>query len=391
MIPRLTRPLSLGIGAVIAVILAATSGCSTSASSGSTQDQFGAVDAQYQKTLDVGYKGDFQPPPASGPAAVKGKNIWWISCGQAFAACSTMSTSFEEAGKALGWNVTVQDGKADPNVAQDLIRQAIASKVDGIGLATFDCPTIKGALLEAKAAQIPVVNYGSVDCNDQVYGGSGSSLFAATVKLRGSDRALDFISAWARARAQYLIAKTNGQANVLNIAEQSQVLQKTNGDAFAEEMKTCSGCTVTQVPFTFAQVPNPATQNFQTAIQAHPAANAVVEGVDAIMSLGLQTAVKQAGSSKAIVGGGEGFTSNFDLIRSGTQTFSVALPYGWIMWGVADTLNRILAGDDPSNFPSEGAGWQYVDKDHNLPAQSQGYDAPVDYRAAYTSIWGGQS
>jgi ribose transport system substrate-binding protein len=388
---RSRRLLAIGAGALVAALsLASLSGCSRANDPGPGANPSGAtIDAKYQTILDAGYKGDFQAPPSSGPKAATGKNVWWISCGQAYAACSIMSTEFKAAGDVLGWNVTIQDGQATPTVASDLIRQGISAKVDAIGLATFDCPTIKGALLEAKAANIPVVNFGSVDCNDKVYSEGGDPLFAATVKLRGSDRALDFETQWAQARAQYVIAKTNGTANVLSVAEQSQVLQKTNGDAFDAEMASCPGCTVTQVPFTFAQVPNPATQQFQTAIQSHPEATAIVEGVDAIMSLGLQTAVQQAGKAGLIVGGGEGFDSNLDLIRSGTQTFSVALAYGWIMWATADTLNRVFAGDKPADFPSQGSGWQYVDADHNLPSAGTSYDAPVDYRAAYTAIWKG--
>lgn len=378
--------------AVLAAASLVIAACSPAADISGTQSptESSATNPQYTATLDKGYKGDFEAPPADGPKAEKGRNVWWISCGEAYAACSTMSKEFAAAGKVLGWNVTVQDGQATPTTAATLIRSAISARVDGIGLATFDCPTIKSALLEAQAAKIPVVNFGSVDCNDVVYNDSSASPLFVTVKLRGSDRALDFTSAWAKARAQYVIAKSNGKANVLNVAEQSQVLQKTNGDAFAEEMKTCAGCTVTLVPFTFAQVPNPATQQFQTAIQAHPDATVVAEGVDAIMALGLQTAVSGSGRDNLIVGGGEGFLNNFDLMRTKVQTFSVALSYGWIMWGAADTLNRVFAGSSPSALPSQGSGWQYVDAEHNLPAAGQSYDAPVDYRSAYTRIWNGK-
>jgi ribose transport system substrate-binding protein len=390
---EIKRARSTPVVAALVAITLAIAGCSTATIAGASQPTTAAstTSAKYQAILTKGYKGDFQPAPISGPKAQTGKKVWWISCGQAYAACSTMSTEFAAAGKALGWSVTVQDGNATATTAASLIRSAISAKVNAIGLATYDCPTIKSALLEAKAAKIPVVNFGSIDCNDPVYNDpSAKALFTATVKLRGSNRALNFETAWAKARAEYVIAKTNGKANVLNVAEQSQVLQKTNGEAFTQEMKTCAGCTVTQVPFTFAQVPNPATQQFQTAIQAHPDATVVAEGLDSIMGLGLQTAVSSSGRHGLIVGGGEGFANNFDLIRQNVQTFSVALSYGWMMYALADTLNRVFAGQNPAAFPNEGGGWQYVDKGHNLPPKGQAYDAPVNYRAAYTKIWMGK-
>jgi ribose transport system substrate-binding protein len=64
------------------------------------------------------------------------------------------------------------------------------------------------------------------------------------------------------------------------------------------------------------------------------------------------------------------------------------VPYGWFAWAAADTLNRVFAGGSPASFPNEGTGWQYVDKDTNLPS-GETYEPPVDYKAAYEKIWGG--
>jgi len=290
----------------------------------------------------------------------------------------------------LGWNVTIQDGKADPTLAASLLRQAVAAHVDGVALSSFDCPGIKSALLDAKAAKIPVVNWVSTDCNDPAYGGSDSALFTATVKVRGSDRPLDFYNAWSKARADYLVAKAGPKAKILWVSEQGQLEQKQQGGVFEKEISTqCPGCKLTRVPFTFAQVPNPATQQFTTALQAHPEANVIAEGIDAMMTLGLQTAVQQSGRKGLIVGGGEGFPANFDLIRSGVQTFSIAIPYNWIIWGLADTLNRVFAGASPKTFPDEGAGWQFVDADHNLPSAGKFYEPALDFKAAYNKIWNG--
>lgn len=369
----------------------ATGSASTasSAATGSTASAPAADSAlsAAQKALELGYAGDFEPPPTSGPKAVTGKNVWVISCGQAFEACVTQSAAFKEAGEKLGWRVTIQDGKADPTVASTLIRQAVAAKVDGIAVAYFDCPGVKSALLDARTAKVPVVTSGSLDCDNAAYKGNDDPLYTAAVNLRGSTDAAEFYADWARARANYVIATTNGTGNVLSIYENSQAIQQANGKAFAEQMATCTGCTVAEVPFSFAQVPNPATLQWKSAILAHPKANVVANGIDALMGLGLQSAITQAARPGLVVDGGEGNGGNLDLIRGGVQHSSTAMPYEWIFWGLADTLNRVFAGDDPSTFPSQGAGWQYVDKDHNLPPAGQPYEVPVDFRAAYEKIW----
>lgn len=343
-----------------------------------------------QAALDAGYKGDFRPPPTSGPKAVRGKNVWYVSCGQLFAACQVQTKGFQEAAKSLGWNLTVQDGKADGSVSAGLIRQAVAARADAVAISGFDCPGIKSALTEAKAANVPVISYASVDCNDPLYNAQDQSLLVTT-KLRGSGRPTLFREEWAKARVPYIVAKAGPDAKILWVSEQGQLDQRAQGDSFEKTVAAdCPKCELTRVPFTFAQVPNPATQQFTTAIQSHPDATVVAEGIDAMMSLGLDTAIKQSGRRDLLVGGGEGFQSNFDLIRAGSQTFSVAIPYTWTAWAIADTVNRVLAGEDRVNLPDEGTGWQYVDATHNLPAKGADYEPPIDFRASYQRIWNGQ-
>ncbi|HEX6285961.1 MAG TPA: sugar ABC transporter substrate-binding protein, partial [Acidimicrobiia bacterium] len=61
----------------------------------------------------------------------------------------------------------------------------------------------------------------------------------------------------------------------------------------------------------------------------------------------------------------------------------------WIFWGLADSLNRIFAGEDPATLPNQGGGWQFVDAEHNIPPEGESYSPPVDFRTAYTAIWEG--
>jgi ribose transport system substrate-binding protein len=359
-----------------------SAGSGSAASSGS--DDF-LADAK--AVLDKGYAGDFDDPPTEGPKAVGGKKVWYVSCGQAFEACVVQSNAFKAAGDALGWDVTIQDGKADPSVTAALIRQAIAAKIDGMAVAYFDCPGIKSALLDAKTAKMPVVQLGSLDCDNEIYQSDDDALFAASPKLRGSTDAAEWYANWARARADYTIAKSEGKAKVLSIFENSQAIQQANGDAFADQMKKCTSCEVKRVPFSFAQVPNPATQQWKSAILSNPTYDIVANGIDAVMFLGLQPAVQAAGR-EVTVDGAELNPGNIDLIRSGVQRSAAAVPYGWFAWATADTLNRVFAGDDPASFPDEGTGWQFVDKDNNLPS-GKDYEPPVDYKAAYEKIWNG--
>jgi ribose transport system substrate-binding protein len=363
-----------------------TAGCSTIGGGGGGSTEAPTVDTSF---LEEGYAGAFEAPPTDGPAAIPGKNVWYISCGQAYAACAGAAESFDEAGQALGWNVTITDGKADPNTAATIIKQAVAAGVDGVGLFTFDCPGIKSALLEARDAGIPVVNYGSLDCDDEAFG-SEEPLFAASVNESGSSNQADMWKQLGEARAKYTAAVLGDKGGtVININETSQRAHQWQEVGFTDTIaEVCPKCTVVDVPFTFAQVPNKSSEIFKAAILQNPDVGAITWDTDALIGLGLMPVLQQAGlgADVALVGA-EGNPPNMDAIRAGQQTSSSFIPYGWYQWAMADTFNRIFAGEDPASLPSEGGGYMYIDKDHNLPAEGQPVVLPIDYKAAYKAVW----
>jgi ribose transport system substrate-binding protein len=339
--------------------------------------------------LEEGYAGVFEPPPAEGPAAQPDKDVWYISCGQAYAACAGAAASFEEAGNELGWNVTITDGAADPNTAAGIIRQAIAADADAVGLFTFDCPGIKSALLEAKDAGVPVVNFGSLDCDDEAFG-SEEPLFAASVKALGEESQSVLWMGLGEARAKYVAASLGEEGGkVVNIWETSQRAHQWQQVGFEETIaEECPNCEVVNVEFTFAQVPNESSETFTAALLQHPDLAALTWDTDALMGLGLNTVIQQAGLPSSVVkAGAEGNPPNMDHIRAGEQTSSSFIPYGWYQWGMADTMNRIFAGEDPASFPSQGGGYMYIDKDHNLPPEGEPVELTVDYKAAYKAVW----
>lgn len=348
----------------------------------------GDLVAESKAIVEDGYAGLYEAPPQSGPAAVTGKTIWYISCGQAFVLCAQQAEGFAEAAEHLGWTVSIQDGKATPSVASDIIRQAVAARVDGIAISAFDCPGIKSALLQARAEDVPVVSVQSIDCSADVFGAE-DALFTASVNMLGSTDARDFYYRFGELRAHYLIAKTGGRGKIVSIAETSQQVQQMNHKGFMDTMAGCAECEVAESMFNFGQVPSPATQIWQSALLQNPDAAVIEYGIDALMELGLQTAVRQSGRRDLIVGGGEGFPNNFDLIRAGTQSFSIGLPFKWFGWAVADTVNRVLAGEDPASMPSQGTGFLFVDAEHNLPPAGEMLEPALDFRAAYLSVWNG--
>jgi ribose transport system substrate-binding protein len=333
------------------------------------------------------YAGNWQLPPETGPAAVEGADVWFISCGQAFEPCANQAQAFSDAAEVLGWNATIADGAADPTVAIGHIEQAIAAGADALALSAFDCSGIKNALIQATDAGMPVVNTFSADCNEE--DPSEDPLFAATMIMAGYPTATEFYRAWDADKASYVIAKTGGQAEVVSVVSINQLIHREGDLAFREVLSECDGCSVVDsVEFTFADIGDGSfTQMVQSGLLNNADANVLFVPFDALYSLGVADALTQSGLNPITIGG-EGFAPNMQLIRDGVQTASLALSFEWAGYGAADTVNRILAGEDPADLPNQGMGWQLVDAENNLPEEGA-FVPDVDYRSVYEVVWTG--
>jgi ribose transport system substrate-binding protein len=370
--------------AAVALLAVSVAACGSSSGGASTSETTGGE----AKELTKLYAGEWTMPPTSGPKAEKGKEVWFISCGQAFENCAKASEAFEDAGTALGWNVNVVDGEANPSKANELIKQAVAAHVDGIASIAWDCPTIKSGLLAAKQAGIPTVNFGGFDCDFKAFGG-GEPLFTKTENVLGGTSFENYIDAYETARADAMLTLTGGgDEKILQLEEQSLTNSKVKSEAFKKEVEAkCPECGLIPVKWQYAQVPQEATQIWKSAIQQNPDAEVLVTSSDDIMNLGLRSAIQQSGHRGLFVMGAEAPPPNQELIREGFESAALAIPPGfaWQMWGEADTLNRVFAKSD--EFPDEGGGWVLLDKEH-VPAEGEEIKTP-DYQGEFEKIWNG--
>jgi ribose transport system substrate-binding protein len=379
---------SLLIGLALSLVLAAGCGSNKDDSNTKTGASEPASGVQTAKAMvKEGYAGTHRELPTSGPTPKKAQKILVIACSQAAPGCAVPAAAMAEAGKVLGWRVTVFDGKLTPSVYASGVQQAISGHYDGIILNSVDCAPIKAPLAQAKAAGIKIVSFISLDCSDPSAGGGkplfdGQLLFKDRVEYKANVQAQV-----SRLIAAYTIAKTDGKAKIVELREDDTASVKYNSIGFEKWIaKLCPDCKIYKTLFTGGDLLNGALQSkTSAALAAHPDANAVMAPYDASILLGIGAAVKASGR-KLILTGNEGLAPNIALIKQGLQTMAVGFPDGWGGWGAIDEMNRAL-----NNEPSvdEGIGNQIVDKDHNLPTKTAFFDAdPIDYKAAYKKIWG---
>jgi ribose transport system substrate-binding protein len=372
-VPR--RPLT----ALIAGIVIA----SAVASAPSLAADTASVVAAAQKSVEKFTAGTETKPPASGPKAVAGKSIFVISCGQVIPGCSMQTNGAVEAGKALGWNVTLVDGNFGVNDAYNKgIRQAVAAHADGVILVSVDCNRVTQALREAKAAGVKVVGQNGFTCADD------PSLMALENYSMATPDLAAFGQAEGAAQAAYIIAKRNGKSKILNFrfVDNTFAIQITNG--FTTKMAECGDCVVKNGDIALSDYGTPTgfTQKVNASLLAAGDVDAVRVPFDSFITGGVGPAVVNAGkAANTLVIGSEGFEANLNLIRQKRgESVAFASDQAWIGWGAADALNRVFAGGQPA---PAGIGFKLIDADHNMPASGD-YHSAIDFKSVYKAVWG---
>lgn len=398
--PKSCAPTSLRALSILAAVSAVVSSChkqtETPAPSAATDDklhQEAAPEpdphmlATAQAEVERAYKGTERQPPQHATKPTPGKKVWIISPGQIGESASIATNAAKEAGELVGWDMTLFDSKLDVANFSLGIRQAIAARADGVILHSIDCPLVKQALSEARAAHVKVVGYYSLDCDDP--SAKGEPLFDGAVNF-GSDFS-DYAAvtrAWGAAKADWIITRTKGRAKVISFKEDELLVVKYIREGFEQELAKCKTCEIVKtVDFTLADLGPKLQQKAQGALLQHPEANAVHVPYDSAVLLGISAAIMESGrSDKLEVIAGEGFPSNIQLIRDNKgQDAANAFPAKWTGYAAIDTMNSVLHGEKPQD---SGIGYKLVDREHNLPPAGQGYEPAADYKAAYKHAWG---
>jgi len=356
-------------------------------SSGSSSDD----PVAYGKAqLEKWYKGTERAMPDSAPAIAKGKKVWVISCGQAAEGCAVPGNAAIDAGKLVGWDMTIFDGGLNPSKYSDGVRQAIAAHADGIILDVVDCAITKQALQEAKDAGIKLLGLHALDCSDPT-AGSGKNLWDADLyygEQFPNYKAL--VLAFGSTKADWIMANAGAKANIIEFRQDELAVVKYINDGFDKEIKAhCPDCKITTVNFVLADLGPKVTAKAQAALAQNPSANAIMVPYDSALTFGIGSAIDSSGrKSQLKVMGGEGFKSNIEAARKGKQQ-DAGTGYGfeWEGWATIDSMNRLFNGQDQVDCGCGFKVWDVGPPAHNLPPEGQAYQPTADFRTNYKKIW----
>lgn len=344
--------------------------------------------AAAQERLDRWYEGTHREMPQESPPPLEGTNLWIISCGQAAEGCAVPSNAAAEAAEAIGWDVTIFDGKLNPAEYSNGVNQAVAAGADAIVLNVVDCQYASQALKDAKAAGVKIYGLHSLDCDDPAVGGE-ATFDAELYYGEEFPNYRELVIAFGGTKADWIIVKTEGQARTIQFNQDELLVVKYIGDGFEKTMETCTTCEVVQsVEFVLADLGPPLQQKAQQALLQNPDANSVMVPYDSAMTLGISSAIEESGRKDDLwVMGGEGFVANIQNTRDNKgQDAGTGYGFEWEGWAVVDGVNRLLQGEEQVDC---GCGFAVWDAEHNFPEEEGvAFQVPVDFRANYRKIWG---
>ena len=373
--------LLLAAGAIMALgLTACTSGSSESASSGATAaGDSGCADvvATAQKAVDTASKSDAPwNGPTTGPKAVEGKTLVYVAQSMTNPGVAGVAKGLQEAAAAIGWNVKVIDGLGTPAGIQSAFSQALTTKPDGIVIGGFDPKTTAAQVAEANAANIPLAAWQALSTP----GPSTDPLLFTNITTKVEDVA--------KISADYVIAKSNGNAGVVIFTDSSIPFAEGKSQMIKKELETCSGIKVLEydnVPLSDVSARMP--QEVSSLLSKHNEAWTYSVAINDVYYENAAAALRaggvSAGGAPFNVGAGDGDSSALQRIKAGEyQTATVPSPLKSEGWQIVDELNRAFNKQPASGYVPQ----IHVSTKENTTV-TDAWD-PVGYQDAYRAIWG---
>lgn len=318
-------------------------------------------------------------PPSRGPAAQRaGATIAYVAADLTNGGVNTVSRAVAEAGAAIGWHVTVLDGKGDTQGRTDAVNQAIAMHPAGIVLGGFDATEQAATIKQAVGLGIPVVGWHA--------GSDPGPIPAAGVFANVTTDPLEV--AWLA--AAYAVADSAGTAGVVVLTDSQYQVAVRKAQAMRDYLGLCAKCAVLSYedsPIGQADTRMPSLVS--SLLQSDGERLGYFLGVNGNYFGASKSALRDAGKPAAgppkAVAAGDGDEAEFQRVRTGDyQAATVAEPMILQGWQLVDELNRALGGQPPSGFVAKPA----LITRQNTPTGAV-FDPPSGYRDVYRKVWKG--
>jgi ribose transport system substrate-binding protein len=371
--------------AALTIAIVALAGCGSDDDTGTAAPAQGAAKAgvEHAKAQIEKYRAipAFEPP---GPAfdakqAAAGKTLLSIPASSAVPFVQTIQDGMKEISGQIGMKFIDWPNQGKPVQWVQGMNQALDRKANVINLLAGINPGALGPqIAKAEGAGASVVASHLYDVNQPA--------------TNGADSVSIYYEQAGRLLADWVIAKTGGDANVLAVTINEVVSTKPMMTGINDEFaKHCgSSCKVSTVNTAIADVATRIQPQVQSALVKDPKINYVIALYDSAEAPFVVAGIRQAGAkSRVKVVTFNGTPSVLKMVKAGDVEMDVGESLDWISYGVMDQVMRLAGGMDPvkdPKLPIRIFDKTNVDETGDPPTDSQGYgDA---YRDGYLKLWG---
>lgn len=319
--------------------------------------------------------------PTTGPKAVPGKFIVYVSTDQSNGGARGVAKGVAAAARAIGWRFRLIDGKGTAAGQNAALSSAIALKPAGIVLGGVDAVQSAPFIEQADKAGIKVVGWNASP--------RPGPIASPGVIYNVTQNSLDV----AKAAALYAIAKSDGHANVVIFTTSEYAIAMAKSAEMAKTIKQCVGCKVLAIE----NVPLGATATRMPQVTAALLSKfgkswnyslAINDLYYDYMAPGLAASGRKGDGPPYNVSAGDGSESAFQRIRSKQfQTATVAAPLELEGWQCVDELNRAFAGQKAVSEPDPVHLFtpDNIDEDGG---NANVFNPSNGYKAVFLKIWG---
>ena len=351
-----------------------TAAAGTTASAGATTESAPAwlTDAQQaakaatQKPTKILSEslGPFTPKPDG--------SFYHVACNMALEGCAKIANAVKAGTQALGYSFKLCDGGTTADKIGQCFTNAINAKPDAIETNGIGADAAADSFAKVAEADIPLV--GS-------FTGDKIPTANVTTEIGG-----DSCAKGAENLANWVIAHTEGKANVLFVGTKTYTCNIQRQEAFLKTLAKCETCSSKTLEFAIDGVQSQLPQQLQSALQSNLDVNFVVGTFDAV-ALAAADAIRQAGKADSIkVAGFDGDAPNLKMIKNGDiQVADDVTGSQEPGWAAADAMARAMAGKKlPPNVRITD---MIIDKTN--AAEIGTYEGPTGFREQFKALWGG--
>lgn len=321
---------------------------------------------QLPDTIPTADLGSFEPK--------QGELVYHVACNLAIEGCSKIANAIEDGVKGIGNRFEKCDGGTTADQINQCFTNAINAKPAAIVVNGIDAQVAGAGYDAAKKAGIPIVG---------TFTGNPEGVEGVVTEVAG-----DACAEQGRIIGDYVVAETEGKANVLWVGTKTFTCNQQRQQGFMDALAKCDTCEVDTLEFAVDAVQSRLPQQLQAELQSKPDLNFIVGTFDSA-ALAATDAIRQAGKADKIkVAGFDADAPNLELIRQGDiQVADITTGSVEPGWAAADAAARASAGEDvPAIYPTS---IMLITKD-NIDEIGETFVGATDFETQFKELWGSQ-